>query len=505
MKRYKYLVGWWMLLALLASCNESLEDTYSDYAGDGKIRYPGKCFDLSVKPGWQRLIVEWTNSVDATVKNVKLSWSASGVKRDTLLNRSATSCDLRNLTDGTYRVDVSTVDEEGNESLVETNYGRPYTDEHEAMLSFTRGITKHYRVKNNLVFFMDKWNENFVEINLEYTDTEGKTITYPLTQEVFRKKFVVLPNVNTAKPISITRLGKLEGCEDLIRFAPIVLGSEYLLTSDFKSVIQQRYGFSDQTVEGKAQLENFINTATELEFDYSMGSLEDVLYFPRLKKIVVGKNRYLNRDYKTIADISVLDQEARTLMVLDVAHELMGVRVERYNDHYFTESRPYIQEMGNPELPELNVIPQSDIKEISCSVKDVNYDSGLTNLLDNNPATWWEPFVSTTIRTYELLITLKELQTIKGIKIAQKVFMIDDNKSPNYIPSTIQIQVSHDKIMWKDLTHVNENKIGQGSGEVTLLPMAAPGDIQYVRVILNDRVLNGICDIMLADITLYKD
>ena len=108
MKRYKYLVGWWMLLALLASCNESLEDTYSDYAGDGKIRYPGKCFDLSVKPGWQRLIVEWTNSVDATVKNVKLSWSASGVKRDTLLNRSATSCDLRNLTDGTYRVDVST-------------------------------------------------------------------------------------------------------------------------------------------------------------------------------------------------------------------------------------------------------------------------------------------------------------------------------------------------------------------------------------------------------------
>lgn len=56
--------------------------------------------------------------------------------------------------------------------MVETNYGRPYTDEHEAMLSFHEGITKHYRVKNNLVFFMDKWNENFVEINLEYTDTE---------------------------------------------------------------------------------------------------------------------------------------------------------------------------------------------------------------------------------------------------------------------------------------------------------------------------------------------
>lgn len=50
--------------------------------------------------------------------------------------------------------------------------------------------------------------------------------------------------------------------------------------------------------------------------------------------------------------------------------------------------------------------------------------------------------MSTTIRTYELLITLKELQTIKGIKIAQKVFMIDDNKSPNYIPSTINSSFS---------------------------------------------------------------
>ena len=42
----------WLLLPLsiFGGC-ESLEDTYSDYAGDGKIRYPGKCFDLSVKPG----------------------------------------------------------------------------------------------------------------------------------------------------------------------------------------------------------------------------------------------------------------------------------------------------------------------------------------------------------------------------------------------------------------------------------------------------------------------
>ncbi|MFR5657542.1 MAG: hypothetical protein ACLUDU_05855 [Butyricimonas faecihominis] len=52
-------------------------------------------------------------------------------------------------------------------------------------------------------------------------------------------------------------------------------------------------------------------------------------------------------------------------------------------------------------------------------MKDVNYDSKLTNLLIIIRLLGGNP-VSTTIRTYELLITLKELQTIKGIKIAQK-------------------------------------------------------------------------------------
>ena len=42
MKRVKYIMYLGILLALLAGCNETLEDTYSDYAGDGKIRNVGK-------------------------------------------------------------------------------------------------------------------------------------------------------------------------------------------------------------------------------------------------------------------------------------------------------------------------------------------------------------------------------------------------------------------------------------------------------------------------------
>ena len=58
------------MMTLFAACEkESLEDTYKEYAGEGEIRYMGKCTDLLVSPGWQRLIVTWENNVDPVIKN----------------------------------------------------------------------------------------------------------------------------------------------------------------------------------------------------------------------------------------------------------------------------------------------------------------------------------------------------------------------------------------------------------------------------------------------------
>ena len=39
MRKRKYIINLFAAAALLVGCGESLEDTYSDYAGDGKIRY----------------------------------------------------------------------------------------------------------------------------------------------------------------------------------------------------------------------------------------------------------------------------------------------------------------------------------------------------------------------------------------------------------------------------------------------------------------------------------
>lgn len=298
MNKFIYFIGLWTIFAI--SCSESLEDTYSDYAGNGKIRYLGKCSNVEVTPGWERLEVRWQNSVDQVIDKIKVKWSANNIVDSLMLDQGTEFCNITGLEDATYRVDVCAVDKNGNTSLVEANYGRPYTEDHEVVRTFTRAITKCYRVKDNLVFFMDSWNENILEINMAYTDILGNEQILPLTEEIFQgtvqegnlmadKGFVILRDVNTDEPITITRRGKLQDCPDIITFEPITVDGAKIFTSDFKLAIQTRYGYTDQTESQKAEFEQFINTVEELEFDYNMTTFEDVLYCPNLKKLCLGK------------------------------------------------------------------------------------------------------------------------------------------------------------------------------------------------------------------------
>ena len=137
MGKRKYIINLFAAIALFVGCGESLEDTYSDYAGDGKIRYVAKCTEVHTTPGWERLFVEWINGTDATVDKIKLVWSCEDQGDTILLPATAESYELTGLMNGTYRFDVSALDSAGNESLTETTYGRPYTREHEIMLAFT--------------------------------------------------------------------------------------------------------------------------------------------------------------------------------------------------------------------------------------------------------------------------------------------------------------------------------------------------------------------------------
>ena len=515
MKMKRYLIGLLVATVLLPACSESLEDTYSDFAGDGKIRYIAKCSDITVTPGWRRLNLTWKNGTDAVVTNIKVSWTANDVKKDTLLNPSDTTCELRNLEDYTYRIDVRGVGIDGSESLVETNYGRPYTEAHEVIRSFTRGVTKYYKVKNKnaLVYFTDKWNTNIVDMKLHYTGTDNKPheqgvwIPNPFWPGEFgymlAPTFYTVEGVNTEEPIYITRVGKVEACPDTIYFDPIVLSNERNITSDFKMAIQRRYGFTDQTDVQKVDFDHFIDTVRCLEFDYDISSFEDILYCSKLEKIVLGKNRYLDPTKSSAADASILYDATRSVNVLNAANKLLGLKVERYNNHYdFKKTLAYVESKGNPILPDdLEYIPESEIDKITCSVQDiVEHDSHLEALLDNDPATFWYPFEASSVRTYEIVISFKSQQFVRGFKVKQ----VEDEKVQHYFPNQIRIQVSNDQVIWKSVTHTLEHPLGRGVGEVTLLPMAEPAEVKYVKITLSDQAYVNLFSLRLADIVPYK-
>lgn len=489
MKRIKYLVG--ILFIFIVSCSESLEDTYSDYAGDGKIRYIGKCSDMSIKAGWYRLQINWTNSTDAVVDKIKVSWEAEDVKHDSLLPKNATFCEIKNLTDAVYRVDVCAVDANGKESLAITDYARPYSYEHEAVRSFSRVISKYYYLDDNLVYYIDNWNDSIVEAKICYTNSvSNQNDEFILTKEEASKGLLRLENVNCQKPITIVRSGRLEGCSDLIPFADYTLTNERIYSSDFKMLVQNMYGLKSENEEQKRIFDHFVDTVRVLEFDYDVASFEDLFYCLKLEKIVLGKNRYLSLQNQNKVDISVCVNEKRSLECLDMLNEVRGLEVERYNEHYFNEKRSYIAEMGNPKLPVLNYLTLDDVESIMnmTMLEDSEETQELKNLLDNNPSTWWEPSVATSPRTHEIVLTLKQPQVVKGVKIVQRLYRPTSSSQKYYVSDKVVIEVSDDNVNWEPISYSKESEIGIGSGEVTLIPVVKPSNVRYIKVTISDKM-----------------
>lgn len=404
-------------------------------------------------------------------------------------------------------LEVCSVDKNGTKSLPISNYARPYTENHEVVRTFTKGITKFYKGENYLAYFMDTWSDNIEEISLNYFTKSPKEIkSTTLNESDFHEGFHYLKNVDTEEKIYVLRKGKIADCPDVLTFDTLFLGNERIYTSDFKNAIQVRYGKSDKSAEQKVELEHFIDTVTVLEFDYNMTTFEDVLYCPKLEKIVLGKNRYLEGTYTTDADQSLLYDEERSIKALNAAYELNGVVVECYNKHYFEDAgelKCWVDK-GKTELPYLEYVSASKVDTITCSV--VNQDEYLEDLLDNRMDTYWESTAeSNTVRTYELLIALKSVERIRGIKIVQALFNPEaDRDSKYYTPGSVIIKTSTNQQQWTNVTFMEENTLGKGSGESTLLPIAeGEREVKYIKVTVVDGVKGNIARVKLADIVPY--
>ena len=86
-KRYLWIL---FVFFALAGCDD-LEDTYSDYAGDGQIRYLTKCSDVKIVPGWEKLNMTWKNSTDPVVDSIRITWTLDKNTKKVMLPPTSTA------------------------------------------------------------------------------------------------------------------------------------------------------------------------------------------------------------------------------------------------------------------------------------------------------------------------------------------------------------------------------------------------------------------------------
>lgn len=493
MNKYIWIIAF-LTLILTMSC-ESMEETYEEYWGDGPIRYVGKCVDFVVEPGWERFRFSWKNSLDGTTDKVKIKWM-NGNEHDSVIIDGTQNTYISDypFRDVTYTFNITALDKDGNESLANTAYARAFTENHEVIRSFDRLEEKYFFVNNNLVLFLYDYNENLKNAKITYFLQDGNQKVWTLTEADFEKKYHIVKDVDISKPVVVSRKAMLEGCFDMIVFKDYQLERHlYNISSDMALQLGMTYNLLEIDNE-------FIEKTEVLNLSYSLNSLEDVLYFQNLKKLVLGGERYMHPTYKNSVLSELFFDPAGSIFALKTIHELLGVELEIYNDQYGLLSQlPFAKNMGNPELPNLNYLNNISWT-VNCTTQESGDNSHPEYLLDNEVNTVWRPLTEQNIiREHIVKYDMKEEKTIRGFKLTQP---IDQSIAQVYLPDVFEIQVSSDGNDWKECMLRSTRIVGNGYGESTVIYLPQEVKARYVRFILNDKVSNRKCT-YLADFMIF--
>lgn len=476
-----------VILSLFAC--ESLEDTYKDYSGDGKIKYAGKCKSFKVTAGWERFIFEWETSPDSNIKEIQIHWSCYGksgiyklpIDKNTF-NTEATFEDFP------YTFECYGVDGEGNLSIPIVQYSRPFTFTHELVLGYPKMVNKHIfmgndEVGHDLVLFFDYYNENTKSTMITYSQN-GVRKEMSVTKEMFDNGHFLIENIDIEKEVIVNRVAQVEGCMDEVIFNPVVLSKDtYNLNFDFSQEIKNQYNIEELTTE-------FISSLKVLELDLSLKSMEDVLYFPNLEQIILGGNRFMIQNKEEVMKLSELDDAPKSIFAINQVNRKLGTEVIIHNNHYkIAEELPFSIKKDNPILP---LLPYLDTKgwTVKSSSKEGDGDVDLAqpeNILDNNSATLWHPQTDqNVIRVHELVIDMQSERSVNGFKIVQAEKNSDVPQV--YYSDIIRIELSHDNITWENALFQLQPTIGLNYGESTILRTPEVKTARYIKVILTDKI-----------------
>ncbi len=487
-----------LIIMLFASC-ESMEDTYSEWTEGGDSYHIGKVEELKVATGWKRLKMTWVNSCDPNVANVKVKWTANNKSDSAMVNATDTLYETEPILENfTYSIEVYSVDKNGKHSLKTTQYAKPFSEEHEAVLSFTKLERKSFYIQNNLVLFWNNLsNKEFSKRELSYY-SNGEAVTLNLTDEMIAEKYKYIPNVDANMPILVARSANVEGCYDDVDFEPYEIDKNFFnLNGDFAKQIKENHHIeNDLTAEFMAQL-------TEINLDFSLNSLEDILYFPNLEKVILGGQRYFDPLFLT-GELSELSDPEASIYAIKLAHDLFGIEVEIYNNHFkILPNIDFAVDKGNPVLPELTFLDHTGWT-IEANTEEVEPgENGYSNpeyLLDNDKTTVWEPLsVKDDVRKHELVIDMQEVKKISGFLVS---LPLEERYKP-YFPESIHVMYSTDEVVWKQAFSYIDVFLGHNIGESRVLRFPKSHQARYVKILVKDVFDSSRSNVNIADFALF--
>ena len=239
----------------------------------------------------------------------------------------------------------------------------------------------------------------------------------------------------------------------------------------------RQYGYDEIPESWAASVET-------LYLDRSYSSLDDLMNFPKLKKLVLGGKRYILADQvdSEEAQSQVEDTEG-TMFALETLHQLTGLQVERYNKHYPSITADYIQEMGLAEEPSQSYISLQGASVTCFPVDEGAFNSHLERLIDGDVNTFWEPLRSATSTDYTLTINLGSEKTLHGMRFVQRNFQ--NELETMVIPSTIQVKLSVDGTNWENAAYLEDVVLGNSNGEISHIPFTGNGKTAvFVKLII---------------------
>ncbi len=479
-----------LFIGLFSSC-EKLEDTYSDYSGDGPIRYLSKVYDIEAEAGWEEVKLTWENKSDAAREAIRIVWKDDNVTNETIIDKDATTCVISDLENYEYSFSVSSIsyDEDNNvdaSSLESTVYARPYTFDHEELSTFSRVVIKQFKVgSDNLLMFFDTWKDNLLDVEIGYYKTNETTETrIQLTKQLIGseywpdgEKYLLISGIDLTKDVNVYRTGTIESLDDpdfSIDFPIITLNLDVLaFNSDFATQVNNYLNVSELDASTVADVE-------VLEFDQDLMSLEDLLYFPNLKTVYLGKNRYMTSTYAAdYSSQSTLSDKELSLAVLNVAHDILQLDVHQYNAHYLAsyEAPAWFVKEENPTVPALDLYESTDLWSYAVTPADqIGYDSFLNNLFDNQSATAWTPLMGSELLVHQIELDLGVETDIRGFKVVQS-----SSAQSSILPSFIKIEIASEGGQYVIAGSSDEIFLGDSNGETTIIYLNKAQETQKVR------------------------